>query len=365
MALIDPINRIGSPGKDLLSRNCNWSLPLLGLPGRAGMDLGLALSLNSLIYTRAGSVIHFDPDQGYPAPGFRLGFPEIRNAFTNTEAGAQSYFLSMPSGSRVEFRQINTNVYEAVDSSYMLLTHYPVNSVFVLNLPDGTQCRFVDVTALGDYRCVQIKDRQGNYITIGYGSLAEIRTITDTLGRVINFNYDGFNHLNSITQNWGGQTHTWATFAYGTQTIQTNFPGLTLNGTTNGAQESVLTRVGLADGSVYSFEYNTYAQVKTIRRYAPNNSNPVNFPGDYFQRAYTTYGLPDNAADPQTDCPRATSRTDWAFDWNPGVTYTYAADPGRAWGQVTFPDGTIYKEFFATTGWQRGLTTQTENWSAA
>src|SRR6266545_530998 len=210
---------------------------------------------------------------------------------------------------------------------------------------------------------MQIKDRNGNYITIGYGSLAEIRTVTDTLGRVINFNYDGFNHLLSITQNWGGQTHTWATFAYGTQTIQTNFPGLTLNGTTNGTPESVLLRVGLADGSVYSFEYNTYAQVKTIRRYAPNNSNPVNFPGDYFQRAYTTYGLPDTATNPQMDCPRATSRTDWAADWNSGVTVAYAADLSHSWGQVTFPDGTIYKEFFATTGWQRGLTTQTENWS--
>jgi YD repeat-containing protein len=125
----------------------------------------------------------------------------------------------------------------------------------------------------------------------------------------------------------------------------------------------VLLRVGLADGSVYSFEYNTYAQVKTIRRYAPNNSNPVNFPGDYFQRAYTTYGLPDNATNPQMDCPRATSRTDWASDWNSGVTSTYAADPGHSWSQVTLPDGTIYKEFFATTGWQRGLTTLTENWS--
>jgi hypothetical protein len=180
---------------------------------------------------------------------------------------------------------------------------------------------------------------------------------------VTNFNYDGFNHLNSITQNWGGQTHTWATFAYGTQTIQTNFPGLALNGTTNGAQESVLLRVGLADGSVYSFEYNSYCQVKTIRRYAPNNSNPVNFPADYSQLAYTIYGLPDDASSAQTDCPRLTSRTDWASDWNSGVTSTYAADPGYAWGQVTSPDGTIYKEFFATTGWQRGLTTQTESWS--
>src|SRR6266498_5932054 len=271
----------------------------------------------------------------------------------------------MPSGRRVEFRQQvgTTNIYEAVDSSYMLLTHDPVNSIFTLYTTDGTQCKFVDVTGSGDYKCVQIKDRNGNYITIGYGSLAEIRTVIDPLGRVINFNYGGSNHLDSITQNWGGQTHTWATFTYGTQTIQTNFPGLTLNGTANGAQKSVLTRVGLADGSVYSFEYNTYCQVKTIRRYAPNNSNPVNFPGDYFQLAYTTYGLPDNANDFQTDCPRVTSRTDWASDWNSGVTSTYAADPGSAWGQVTFPDNTIYKEFFATSGWQRGLTTQTENWS--
>src|SRR6266511_3335551 len=363
MALIEPNNQIGSPGEDLLSRNCNWSLPLLALPGRAGLDLGLALSLNSLVYTKAGSVMYFDPDQGNPAPGFRLGFPEIRNAFINTEAGVQSYLLIMPSGRRVEFRQINTNVYEAVDSSYMLLTHDTVNSVFILYTTDGTQCRFEDVTGQGDYKCKQIKDRHGNFITIGYGGMAEISTITDTLGRIVNFYYDGFNHLNSITQIWGGQTHTWATFAYGTQTIQTNFPGLTLNGTANGAQESVLTRVGLADGSVYSFEYNTYAQVKTIRRYAPNNFNPVNFPADYFQRAYTTYGLPDNANDPQTDCPRLTSRLDWASDWNPGPPSVYTADAGHAWGQVKFPDGTIYKEFFATTGWQRGLTTQTENWA--
>jgi YD repeat-containing protein len=269
----------------------------------------------------------------------------------------------MPSGRRVEFRQINTNVYEAVDSSYMLLTHDPVNSVFILYTTDGTQCRFEDVTGLGDYKCVQIKDRHGNFITIDYGSLAEISTITDTLNREITFHYDEFNHLLSITQDWGGQTHTWATFAYGTQTIHTNFPGLTLNGTTNEAEESVLLRVGLADGSVYSFEYNTYCQVKTVRRYAPNNSNSVNFPGDYFQRAYTTYGLPDNANDPQTDCPRITSRTSWAYDWNPGPPATYVYGPGHAWGQVEFPDHTIYKEFFATTGWQRGLTTQTENWA--
>jgi len=29
---------------------------------------------------------------------------------------------------------------------------------------------------------------------------------------------------------------------------------------------------------------------------------------------------------------------------------------------VKFPDGTVYKEYFATTGWQTGLTTTTKNY---
>jgi hypothetical protein len=146
---------------------------------------------------------------------------------------------------------------------------------------------------------------------------------------------------------------------------QTNFSGLTLVGAMNGGNMSVLTRIGLDDGSVYSFEYNTYCQVRTIRRYSPNVSNPRTFPNDYFQRAYVTYNLPADASAAQTDCPRFTTRTDWAHEWNPGaVTSTYGpATPNWSWGEVTLPDGTVNKEIFAKSGWQRGLTTQTETWS--
>ncbi len=38
---------------DLGSRNFNWSLPLLSLRGRAGLDLHLALTYNSLVWTKA------------------------------------------------------------------------------------------------------------------------------------------------------------------------------------------------------------------------------------------------------------------------------------------------------------------------
>lgn len=366
LAVLDPKNRKGTPGEDLLSRNFNWSLPLLSLPGRAGLDLGLTLSLNSLLWTKAGSSIHFDVDYGFPAPGFWLGFPSLQQYYLDPQTGSWTYQMIMPSGRRVEFRQVSTNVYEAPDSSYLQLTYNPSNYSFTLRTTDGLQLKFE--FQLIYYSCTEIKDRNGNFITITYndfGSGQEINTITDTLGRVITFNYDSYGQLNSITQTWGGQTHTWATFAYGTQTIQTNFDaGLTMSGASNGSVISVLKRVGLDDGSVYSFEYNTYCQVKTIRRYAPNTSNPVTFPNDYFQRAYTTYNLPDNTGPSQTDCPRFTTRTDWAYEWNGGVTFTYGpATPTWAYGEVTTPDGTLHKEFFATSGWQRGLTTQTETWS--
>src|SRR6185437_2322792 len=65
-----PINDTGEPGVDLGSRNFNWSVPILSLPGRAGLDLNLTLSYNSLVWTREGSYMKFNADLGTPAPGF-------------------------------------------------------------------------------------------------------------------------------------------------------------------------------------------------------------------------------------------------------------------------------------------------------
>jgi hypothetical protein len=42
-----PPNRTGEPGITLGSRNYNWSLPLVSLPGRSGLDLELMLTYNS------------------------------------------------------------------------------------------------------------------------------------------------------------------------------------------------------------------------------------------------------------------------------------------------------------------------------
>ena len=57
---LDPLNQTGGGGENPLSRNFNWNLPLVGLsPGRAGSDLNLTLSYNSLVWTRNGNAISF------------------------------------------------------------------------------------------------------------------------------------------------------------------------------------------------------------------------------------------------------------------------------------------------------------------
>lgn len=49
IARLDPMNATGGGSENPLSRNFNWTLPLVGLPGRAGLDLNLTLSYNSLV----------------------------------------------------------------------------------------------------------------------------------------------------------------------------------------------------------------------------------------------------------------------------------------------------------------------------
>jgi YD repeat-containing protein len=358
-ARVDPFNRTGSGGVDLLSGNANWSLPVLGLKGRAGLDLGLSLSYNSLVWTKgaASNSIMFDADRGMPSPGFRLGFPVIQPRYYNSQVSKYAYLLVTPSGSHTELRQVETsNVYESADSSYLQLKEN--GSSLTLKPTDGSQLTYSLIN--GQYLCREIKDRNGNYITINYDAINNLAnaglltSIVDTLGRTINFNYDTYLNLISITQDWGGGvTHTWATFGWGTQIIQTSFIGMTVLGPPNGTSIPVLTQVSLDDGSRYNFEYNSYAQVYLVRHYAFDNH----------QRSYSLYTLPASS----TDCPRVSESHEWAENWNNDqeatTTYTLALDHSS--GQVTMPDTTTsYKELFATTGWQRGLTTGTEYWSS-
>ena len=350
-----PINETGQPGVDLGSRNFNWSQPLLSLPGRAGLDLDLTLTYNSLVWTKDGSYIKFNADLGTPAPGFRLGLPVLQQRFLNSQTGIYAYMMVTPSGGRVELRQVGTSsIYESQDGSYTQLDVSNANALLV-RTTDGTQFTFKPVTVNNEYRCTEIKDRNGNSIVADYNwTNGHLLTLTDTLGRTVTFVYNANSNLQAIRQTWWGGAHDWATFEYGEVYVAPAFGGgLLVNGPNNN-YVTVLTRVNLHDGSYFTFNYNAaFAQVNRINHYA----------ADTHLLAYTSYNVSSSTG--QTECPRFTERRDWAENWNnqnEAVTsYSVAAD--GSWGQQTAPDGTVYKELFATSGWQAGLTTGTEFWS--
>jgi YD repeat-containing protein len=334
-----PGNRTGqTAGVDLGSRNFNWSLPLVSLAGRAGLDLNIALYYNSLVWTKQGTSIQYNADHGFPGPGFHLGFPTLQPLYYNSNTGLYAYTMVTSSGGRVEMSQIGgTNTYESMDGTY---THLTIDAAggAVVRTSDGTQLTFVFNSTINEYRCTQIKDRNGNYLTINYGvingnsTLGRPTSVVDTVGRTVMFNYDGQNYLSSITQSWMretptgsvSETHEWARFYYGTLTLQPNFPGLNVVAPTN-TPIPVLLRVDLADKSYYQFDYaSDWGMVYRIAHYGPDpGSRLIN---------YTAYNLPSNTT-AQSDCPRFTQRHDWALDWNGGAeaVTTYVVTENATW----------------------------------
>lgn len=248
-----------------------------------------------------------------------------------------------------------SNIYEAHDSSYTQLDASNANALLV-RTTNGTQFKFEPVTINNEYRCTEIRDRNDNYISATYNSTTgHLLTITDTLGRVVTFVYGGDNNLQAIRQTWAGVAHDWATFNYGQVWVSPAFGGgLMVNGPNNN-YTTVLTQVSLHDGTYFTFNYNAaFAQVNRINSYA----------ADGHLRSYTSYNVNSNSG--QSECPRFTEQRDYVDNWNNGneavTSYSVAAD--GSWTQVTMPDTTtVYKEFFATSGWQTGLTTGTETWS--
>src|SRR6185503_2012935 len=140
-ARVDPRNQ---PGNGMLSRDVSWSVPLLSLAGRNGLDLGLALAYSSMVWTPAGPYFYFDEDNGFPSPGFRLGFPVVQRRTFDAQTGKNAYLLITPAGHRIELRQTTTStVYEAADSSYLQLME--TGGTLLVRSTDGTQLSLAEV----------------------------------------------------------------------------------------------------------------------------------------------------------------------------------------------------------------------------
>ncbi|HEV2764572.1 MAG TPA: RHS repeat domain-containing protein, partial [Pyrinomonadaceae bacterium] len=355
-----PANETGEPAVDLGSRNFNWSLPLVSLPGRSGLDLNLTLYYNSLVWTKQGTTVQFNSDDGFPGPGFRLGLPAIQKRFRDAQH-LYAYMMVTPSGGRVKLRQTHatSTVYESLDGTYVRLQDLGAGGALV-RTADGTLYTFAN-TSNGEKRCTEVKDRNGNFITITYNAAGRVATVRDTLNRVVNFNYDAEGNLASLTQarSAHGLVDTLAEFVPGSVFVQPSFAGLTVLGP-NGTNASVLREVRLPDGSRHVFDYTPFGQVYKITRLA----------ADGHARAYEGYnvaGSPWAAMSAQSDCQRFTERRDWA-EWNVRwqstelvTRYSVDSTGGERWTEVTLPDGrTKLKEYFFTDGWRKGLTERTE-----
>src|SRR5262249_16049427 len=338
------------PGHGMLARDATWSVPLLSLPGRNGLDLGLALSYSSMVWTRSGPYLHFDEDNGFASPGFRLGFARVHRQVFNGQTGKNAYLLITAGGQRVELRQVGTsNVYEAADSSYLQLID--TSPSLLLRTTDGTQLTFSEID--NEYRCTEIKDRNGNYISVARNSLGQLTGITDTLARVISFTYDGNGNRLSITQSWNGQpSHQWVSFGWGTRTMQSSFTSGLVVGTNNNMVLPVITQVTLNDTSYFTFDYTNSLQVSAIHNYFGAT-----------ERNATTFTYETPAGDvPRLLDSRLSARNWTGINGVPSQVITQYSVGSDGSCVLTAPDGTSYKEYYGT-GWQRGLTTLSEVWS--
>jgi YD repeat-containing protein len=344
-ARVDPFNQTGD---QIRARDCEWGLNLLSLPGRAGLDLGLGLSYSSLVWTRSGPYAYFDEDRGALGPGFRLGFATVQGPYFDAQVARNVYVVVTSSGDKVELRQVGaTSTYEAGDSSHLQLM--AGSGGLLLRTTDGTQITY-SPSVDSEWRATAIEDRNGNYLSVSYMWWGDVLSVSDTLGRTVTFNYDANENLQTITQNWtvNGQTqsHTWATFGWGTRALQPGFSSVAAVGTYAGETIPVMTQVGLDDGSRYNFEYTAAGQVNIIHRYSSDN----------VERSRTTYDyatLPD-------DCPRLIDTQVSADSWTgvngvPAAVVTQFTDLGNGSHEMTAPDGTTTDREIYGTGWQKGL----------
>lgn len=187
------------------SSNFSFSAPVVSLGGR-GLDVNLSLNYNSLLWHKANGEITYDIDKGNPAPGWTLGFGKLMDM--GSQGGSM---IETPDGTRHSYEGTlqpgspgySTYYGHTTDGSFIdvVSNRTPTGiSGGTAYLPDGTIITY-GAAKDGIAYPTQIKDRNGNNISITYGfnQGPQISTISDTKGRGIQFYYDVSNRLIAIT----------------------------------------------------------------------------------------------------------------------------------------------------------------------
>jgi RHS repeat-associated protein len=284
------------------SQSYNYVIPILRLPGRPGMDLALNLYYNSRIWDvdTTSNTVTFNADRDSPSYGFRLDFGYVE--FTGSEV-----ILTATDGSKNTLSQgtdpAKPYMYYATDGSH---TQYNTNTN-IATYNNGRTVQYLSFPSNASLlRPVWIKDSNGNYISIAYmqGRDLAIYQISDSLGRVITFNYDSANRLTSLSQLvHPSGSKTYVTFSWGQPysagSSWYNFSGLSVNGAPDGAQVNVLTGCTYPNGTQYRFTYGDWGIVNKIELLSSNGVT----------RSYVSYNYPSASAGALADAPAYTQQT--------------------------------------------------------
>ncbi len=208
---------------------------------------------------------------------------------------------------------------------------------------------------------VSIEDANGNYITITYVNNAgpRIQTITDTLGRAVNFHYDGGNFLTAITgPGLNGGTRTLLRLNYRQIALNYSFSGLTpvVRESSPWVVNAIYdpgTSTGYWFGDADS--YSTYGMLAKVRqrRNMTFSASSLNDQGTITSVGELTreeiYGYPLTTSDPGgsnlTDAPTYPSMTErWSRDGTnfDQATTNYSSQPNGnpRTVTITLPNGT-------------------------
>jgi hypothetical protein len=394
------INETGENGNDrpgrasdsdvnLGSKNFSFSLPVLSLPGRAGLGLNLALSYNSKsVWTKspANNRVFFNQDSSFPAPGWRSGFGTVHGIWTSTSIDPytnsttlQQHFVYIePDGTRHDLVKVSgTNEYESYDSSYLRWD----NTNKVLKFPNGSKIYFerpLDYqgnTAAPYYMPIKVQDRNGNQITITNSPITsyerKIDYVEDTLKRKIDFEYTN-GLLTAIRQNRGTDASpNWVNFVtitWDVVPVETNFASpLTTDPYMNDAEVYVPIRVTYQNGVNYRLFYTSYAQVYLMEKWVPAAGQDPERRVAYTKYNLPSYfatGVPDHPDNPDpinqdtsalSDAPGFTTRKEWAENWNNNAEATYSYYFTSNYSKITDPLGRITRTEFFTSEPNNGL----------
>jgi RHS repeat-associated protein len=342
------------------SSSYSYTIPVLHLPGRNGLEVDLTLYYNSRVWTKDMSTngMTFNADRDWPSFGFRLGYGYIEKSVSDN-----TYIVTEANGAKHQLVFASSTVFNSNDSTYM--TYNPTSTVRTLVLKNGNRITYEPFIIYNStnqtysasttlFRPTQIKDSNGNLITIVYATNTEqsIDHITDTLGRNIAFTYDGSGNLQRISEE--GRDYN---FSFNPYTLRYTFSGTTVKDTiASGTSVSVLTACTYPNGTNYAFGYGDWGIVNSIQY--KSNTGQLRSSQSYDFPAYTVT---------QSDSPVFTQQTifdgintavwNYSYTKSGGLTSTVTVtDPTTANG----PQKKVVTTLSVANDFTRGLVTQTE-----